>query len=245
MKKGNVIMALQLNLEKATQSLKLCLEKAGVKPIPVDVDLALDVSGSFDYYHRSGTTSALLGRLLPWGLTFDPDKKIGVHTFSTKTDHSAGPLTSENYQGFVENKIVRKVSGYGLGTLYSPVINEIMDLNKPKKTGLLGKLSFGLLGEEEKVKPLLVMFITDGENSDRAETWRAMADAQNSGRPIYFLFVGIGEWVDFEFIRDLAGDFNNAGFTYIEDLEKFVDSSDDELNEMFLQKELITFLSKV
>ncbi|MES2943527.1 MAG: hypothetical protein V4772_11725, partial [Pseudomonadota bacterium] len=77
-------MALSLNLTKAEKSLKLCLQKSGlVEPPQVDLAFVLDVSGSFDDEHRAGVTDALLTRLVPWGMTFDPDRKLDVFSFSS------------------------------------------------------------------------------------------------------------------------------------------------------------------
>ena len=76
-------MALQLDLKKAAKSLRLSLDKAGIaQDVTAEVIIDIDVSGSFEDEHEDGTTELLLTRLVPWGLTFDPDRKLDVFTFS-------------------------------------------------------------------------------------------------------------------------------------------------------------------
>lgn len=123
-------MALTLNLQKSEQTLKLCLQKKGIlTPPAIDLAILMDVSGSFEDEHVSGITTDLMARLVPWGLTFDPDRKLDVFTFSNGADRvdDVGPITETNYQGFVKNKIIRRVSGWCGGTDYSYVLEKALD----------------------------------------------------------------------------------------------------------------------
>ena len=111
-------MALQLNLEKSKAALQLCLHKAGVTQPPVmDMGVLLDVSGSFEDEHQDGTTNRLLTRLIPWGLTFDPDGKLDVTTFShgERHVHRVGSVTAANYADFVQRQVIGRVPGWNGG----------------------------------------------------------------------------------------------------------------------------------
>ena len=118
-------MALTLNLEKSRAALKLSLEKKGVVTPPrMDVGFALDVSGSYEDEHRDGLTNDLLTRLVPWALTFDPDAKLDLATFS---DGERGvvalpAVTAANYLGYVNRHVIDRVDGWCGGTDYRHVL---------------------------------------------------------------------------------------------------------------------------
>lgn len=244
--------ALTLNLTKAQQSLTLCLQKKGIITPPViDMELSMDVSGSFKQEHESGITTALMSRLVPWGLTFDPDKKLDVLTFSDGVNHVAdvGPITADNYQGFVANKIINKVPGWCHGTNYSYVIEQALRVfgwlnDQSPKTGFFGKL-FGKKNQEtEQVKrPAVSIIITDGDNSDKARTEKVLQESQDRGDKVYFIFLGISNNpTEFDFIDSLADRFPNVGIVKIKDLNAFLKLSDDELNEKLITDEFVTWL---
>ncbi len=124
-------MALQLNLEKSVEKLRLNLSKAGmVIPPVVEVCFNLDVSGSYRTEHERGDTNTLTMRLIPWGLVFDPDKKLDVFTFSDGPEnaHYVGAVNEGNYTDFVKSKIIRRVPGWGGGTTYSHVLQKNLEL---------------------------------------------------------------------------------------------------------------------
>lgn len=248
-------MSLQLNLEKATTALKLNLEKAGiVTPPALDVAFFLDVSGSFDDEHRSGITDSLLTRLVPWGLTFDPDKKMDVFTFSSgaASVHEVGAIHGNNYQGFVQNKIIEKVPGYNGGTAYSHLIDRALKHfgwagDTIKKAGFFG----GLLGKKDEVikgakKKSLVIVATDGDNNesgDKERTMRVLRESEARGDQVYYLFLGISnQGSTFPFLDKIGDAFNYTGYLNIRNLRKFVGQSDDELNTQLLNNELIAWL---
>jgi hypothetical protein len=53
---------------------------------------------------------------------------------------------------------------------------------------------------------VLNYIVTDGENSDPAETRRVLREAQDANCNIYFMFIGIGS-VDFKFLKAIADEF--------------------------------------
>ena len=115
------------------------------------------------------------------------------------------------------------------GTNYAPVINEII-----KKFG--NNSNSSIFGFNKKTEPLIypvyVIFITDGENSDKSESEKAIINASHHG--VFFQFIGIGN-ANFNFLTKLDtmnGRFiDNANFFKIENLNT---KSDDELYSLLL-----------
>jgi hypothetical protein len=249
-------MALTLNLEKSTKALVLNLQKAGIMTPPVlETAAFMDVSGSFDDEHKDGITDILLSRLTPWGLAFDPDKKMDVFTFSNgaASVHEVGAIDARNYSGFVQSRIINKVPGYNGGTAYSHLVERALKHfgwagDTVKKAGFFG----GLMGRKDQVvqgakKRSLVLVITDGDNNetgDKERTLRVLQESEARGDKVYYLFLGISnQGSTFPFLEKLGDKFNNTGFVNIRDLRKFVELSDDELNNMLLSDELLKWFA--
>lgn len=245
-------MSLQLNLEKSVATLKLSLEKAGIIKVPnLEVGVAMDVSGSFDDEHHEGITDSLLTRLVPWGLTFDPDKKVDVFTFSdgAGSAHSVGAVDANNYHGFVQKRIIGKVPGYNGGTHYSFVIEAMLKHfgwagDTVKKAGFFG----GLMGKKDTVikgekKRSLVIIITDGDNNDKQRTTEVLKQSEQRKDEVYFLFLGISnQGSSFPFLESIGDAFGNTGFKKISNLRQFVQLSDEDINGKLIDNELLTWL---
>ena len=76
-------MALQLDLNKSAETLRLSLDKAGIAAgIKAELIFDMDVSGSFEHEHEEGTTGKLIARLVPYGMVLDPDGRMDVSTMS-------------------------------------------------------------------------------------------------------------------------------------------------------------------
>jgi hypothetical protein len=244
---------LTLNLEKSKSSLRLSLEKKGILTMPVlDMALIMDVSGSFKDEHDDGVTTDLMTRLAPWGLTFDPDKKLGVLTFSNgaASAHKVGELTEQNYEGYVRRNIIGKVPGWCGATDYSYVLELALKefgwiATEAKKAGFFGKM-MGKKDEEAKTKKRsLVLFITDGDNNDKARTMQVLRESEARKDEIYFLFLGIANGGGrFEFLEKIGDAFGNTGFREITNLQDFVRKSDEDINAFLLDDELVNWLKK-
>ena len=246
-------MALQLNLEKAQASLKLCLDKAGINTPPaVELAFVLDVSGSFEDEHRAGITSTLLSRLIPWGLTFDPDQRLDVITFSngeTAVTH-VGQVDASNYSDFLEKRVIGRVPGWGGGTDYSFALEMALQtfgwIAPPvEQPGFLARL-FGAKPRRQQAlahRRSLVIFVTDGENFDEKRTQAVLRATQARQDGVYFLFLGISnQKTPFNFLKKIQTEFSNTGFLQIDKLKEFVNQSDDALNQAFLTAELSAWL---
>lgn len=247
-------MALQLDLKKSAQSLRLSLDKAGVPAnIRAELIFDMDVSGSFEHEHEEGTTGALFSRLVPYGMVLDPDGKVDLFTFSNGPEnaHHVGTVTPDDCDDYIVRKVVDKVPGWNGGTSYSYVLERNLQhfgwlpMDRPAP-GFFSRF-FGL-GETVTAvakKRSIVIFITDGENdkADEARTMHVLEASQNRGDQVYFLFMGACEdTVEFKFLNTIADRFRNTGVVIVRDLDSFVNLSDDELNARLLVPELLEWL---
>ncbi|WP_370674345.1 VWA domain-containing protein [Pleomorphomonas sp. PLEO] len=249
-------MVLQLNLQKSAKSLRLSLDKAGVRPdFKADLIFDLDVSGSFEHEHEEGTTSKLIARLVPYGMVLDPDGQMDVFTFShgQGSVHHVGTVTPDNCEDYVIRNVFGMVPGWGGGTTYSHVLEANLrhfGWLPMEAGGWLSRFLFGASKPDHKEKKRsIIIFVTDGENepADHARATRILEESQERGDQVYFLFVGAceHEGVDFEFLQEIAGRFRNTGLVIIRDLDSFVDLSDEQLNERLLGPELLEWLKRV
>lgn len=250
-------MALNLDLNKSAQALQLSLQKAGIiTPPQVDLAFNLDVSGSFDDEHQDGLTNALMVRLVPWGMVFDPDKKLDVFTFSDGPGHvhHVGDVTPDTCDDYVRRKIIRKVPGYNGGTDYSYVIERNLEHfgwkptngTAPAKRGLFGGMFGGgksAPNQSAEKRRSIVIHVTDGENSDKRRTEQVLAESEARKDGVYFLFLGVSNQnARFPFIDELGERFGNVGFVGISNVGKWVQQSDEDINRALLGDELLVWL---
>lgn len=196
----------------------------GLNNQKAQVVLALDFSGSMSELYRKGYVQKLVERLLPIGMAFDDNQEVDFYLFTDDSKKLPENLTAANIEGYIDQKVRGKYSMGG--TNYAPVIKAITK-EFAKKKGLLG-----LGGYQTMDYPVYVIFITDGDNSDKAETEKAIIEASNTG--IFFQFVGIGS-DRFPFLEKLdtmpGRNVDNANFFAVEDLHS---KSDDDLYKLLL-----------
>jgi len=253
-------MAITLNLQKSQAALQLNLQKAGIiTPPSVEMMFILDVSGSFETEHINGTTNDLITRLVPWGMTFDPDKKLDLLTFSNGPNsvQNVGPVTDANYKDFVKKNIINKVEGWNGGTDYSYALEEslkefgwigegIGGAAPAEKPGFFGKLfskkeTPAITAPTSQKRKSLVIFVTDGENSDRDRTTKILQESENRHDGCYFLFIGVGHG-NFSYLKQAGDKFANTAFYEIKDLKKFISMSDEDLYGELMQEELMSWM---
>ena len=220
---------MQLDLRK--QIVLDLKKKAGLEGQKASVILALDKSGSMESLFRNGFVQRLVERILPVGLGFDDDGEVELYIFHSNAKRHKVPI-SENTLNTIVPDVIRQYDYQG--TNYAPPINLILDQwIGPKSSGFMG------MGKKERpnkklLNPVYVIFVTDGENFDRAETKDILREASNY--PIFFQFVGIGRET-FQFLRkldDLDGRVvDNANFFQANDLDKI---SDSELYELLMSE---------
>ncbi len=246
-------MALKLDLTKSAQSLRLSLDKAGVAPsIKAELIFDIDVSGSFEHEHEEGTTSALVARLVPYGMVLDPDGQVDLFTFSDGPGnaHHVGTVTPDSADRYILRNVIDKVPGWNGGTTYSYVLERNLQhfgwLPREQPGGFFSRFFGGAKEVAATVrKRSIVIFITDGENdpSDNARTMQVLEASQNRGDQVYFLFMGAcDKTVEFRFLNTIAERFRNTGVVIVRDLEGFVALSDEEMNARLLVPELLEWL---
>lgn len=263
--------ALRFDLTKAENVLRFSLEKVGVvTPPEAEVAFLIDVSGSFERDHVNGETNLLLTRLVPWSMVFDPDKKIDVFTFSggSGSAHYVGDANVKNYANYVNDRVIRKVPGWGGGTQFTPIFRKVIQhmgwgkhftttvgLSLPQKERSFFDRLFGRNKPKEKPvdahivtrtregKTALVIMVTDGENYDKEQTRGVLLEASEYRYNVFFLFLGIERNDrEFEFLRDINETLENVGFVRIPDIRKFVRLDDEQINAQLLVPKLITWL---
>lgn len=247
-------MALQLDLNKSAQSLRLSLDKAGVSAsIKAELIFDMDVSGSFEHEHEEGTTSTLFSRLVPYGMVLDPDGRVDLFTFShgPENAHHVGTVTPDDCDNYIVRKVIDKVPGWKGGTSYSYVLERNLQhfgwlpMDRPAPGFFTRFFGGGRTAEPVAKKRSIVIFITDGENdkSDEARTMQVLQASQDRRDEVYFLFMGACEdTVEFKFLNTIADRFRNTGVVIVRDLDTFVTLSDDELNARLLVPELLDWL---
>jgi hypothetical protein len=203
----------------------------GLENQKAQVILALDFSGSMDHLYRTGKVQELVERMLPLGLAFDDNGEVDFYLFESGVKKLPENITLANVNGYINNKVMGKYSMGG--TNYAPVINAIVKDFANAQSG--GFLSFGKGKTYPTLdNPVYVIFVTDGENSDKREAEEAIIEASKSG--IFFQFVGIGN-AGFYFLDkldNLSGrNIDNANFFKVPDLST---KSDDDLYSLLLNE---------
>lgn len=203
----------QENFVQLKRKVTLAVKRVGLEGQRARVALALDISVSMRRMFESGTVQRVCERLLALGVKFDDNGAVDIFLFGNK-DYDVGELSEENFYGFVEQQIVSQYRLEGK-TNYAGVINRIVE----KYT-------------TEPGDPAYILFITDGDNHDKAEAEEAIVKA--SKFPIFWQFVGIGGST-FEFLDKLdtmSGRFiDNANFFALNDIDRV---SDDDLYQRML-----------
>jgi hypothetical protein len=211
---GSDLSAIQLIKKRAETVSSLCLKKGISETTKSRVAVVLDYSYSMSALYSTGFVQKLLERMMPLGIRFDDNSAIDVFLFHDKA-YELGEVTLENFTGYVNRDVTKKYSMGG--TCYSPVVNMI---NK-KYT-------------EEKGDVAYVIFITDGDCSDKENSEKAIKNASENG--IFWQFVGIGR-ANFGFLEkldDMPGrKIDNANFFQVKDLDKM---SDENLYEKMMDE---------
>lgn len=202
-----------LNLRKEKIQ-TLCLEKPTLLNNKARVALCLDFSGSMRNLYKNGTVQAIIERILPIAMQFDDDGEMELWLFDNGFRHLE-PINLKNYYGYVEKNIIGK--WHMGGTEYAPVINDIKKTYIDKNPAKISNY---------------VIFITDGDNSDKPATTSTIKEV--SKYPIFFEFIGIGgdRFSYLEKLDDLDGRYvDNADFFSVKDVNKM---SDDEIYKKLL-----------
>lgn len=181
------------------------------------VALVMDYSGSMFDLYKNGDVQDTITRLLPIALKFDDNGELESWIFTT--GYMKRPaITQNNYEDYAKKKIMGSSMCMG-GTEYAPVLKDIVNF---------------YVNENPNDVPAFIIFITDGDNSDKDETDKVIKKIANYN--MFVQFIGIG-YADFRYLRsldDMEGRAcDNTGFTAVSDMNKM---RDDELyNEILRQ----------
>lgn len=244
-------------LEEAKQVLTLNLVKQGISTPPkIDAIIGMDVSGSFDDEHKDGLTNALMNRLIPWAMLFDPDQKMESYAFSAGVA-KLEDVTLKNYANYIEKEVIG-CSGYGRGTNYAPILSQVLEdfgwtgvgqstTAEPAKTSFFGKM-FGKTETPATTtvagarRPSLVFFVTDGDNFDEAETNRVLSASQARGDKVFFQMIAVGNGSYFKYLNELASKYTNVAFQHIPDMNKWIALDDEALNNTIISNDLVNWI---
>lgn len=167
------------NLEAVTINLK---KKTGIdySTLKSRVKLVLDYSGSMGNMYLDGTVQQVITQLLPFAIKFDDDGELDCYLFSNGYKKISA-CTVSNYSNYVKT-VINNAHFSMSGTEYAPVLKAI---HKSVKQNV----------------PDFIIYITDGDNSDKPETNKIIMDMSTDN--CFIMFIGIG----------------NASFNYLENLD--------------------------
>lgn len=191
------------------------VKKSNISADTARVVFVLDHSGSMRTMYKDGTVQDVLERIFPIAMCFDDNAEMEFYWFDS-IFKELEPVNYSTIDGYVNKVILSKKDHFG-GTCYAPIMNEI--LNRYAK-------------KEPMNIPTFVIFITDGNNSDKAAAKAVLTEASRYN--IFWKFVGIGD-EKFDFLNrldNLKGRYiDNANFINISNLSSI---SDNELYSQLL-----------
>ena len=232
-----------INLEKRAETVGIVLAKRNIAKAPtVRVGVALDISGSTKQMYARGVIQETVDRLLAIAMKFDDNGEIDMWSFTDGFDRLE-IADANSYGNYVTRNILDNpaVSKWG-ATSYAPVIRDMVRhyFGGLGVLGFLGKL-FGAdnTANQGGQQAAMVMFITDGANSDHAEAEMILRECEN--KKVYFQMVGVGPVREFGFIRQMADRLPNVGFVNFSSLEM----ADDEIYDSLLSEEFCGWVKTI
>lgn len=181
---------------------KAAIDESGLAGKKAQVILVLDISGSTRGLYQSGAIQSVTEKALALGLNFDDDGEIPVVLFGERA-HDGEVATAKNIVGYTK-KFVTDKHDLEQDTKYAKALRAVSKHIKPK-------------GD-----PTFVMFVTDGDNSDRSETTELVREL--SKLPTFIQFIGVGTGTEFAYLKkldELTGRaVDNCGFCAAPDATK-------------------------
>ncbi len=148
------------------------LEQQGLSGHNAKLVMCLDISGSMHKLYDKGAMAELVQRVLALDLLLDENGGVEVFLFGAEAYHF-GAVNVDNYQTFVADMLARH--RLESGTHYGKAMNLVRQHYKDVAIGL----------------PVYVLFVTDGDTSDRKESEQQIVEASREG--IFWQFMAIGE----------------------------------------------------
>ncbi len=160
------------DLAALMQESGLALGQQGLSEHSAKMAICLDISGSMHKLYDKGAMAELVQRVLALDLLLDEDGEVEIFLFGADAYHF-GAVNATNYQTFVADMLARH--RLESGTHYGKAMNLVRQHYKDSVTEL----------------PVYVLFVTDGDTSDRKESERQIVEASREG--IFWQFMAIGE----------------------------------------------------
>lgn len=238
-----------INLDKKTEAAGIVLTKRKLtNPPSCEVGVAIDISGSMQDEYRDGIVQDVAERLFALAMRFDLDKKLDVWTYDDAEPTYVGPVVLDNIENFVKNEIINNgsVKKWG-GTNYAPALRAIRDhyftgTKKVTKSGgffgMFKKETVEETGGAANGSPVLLFFITDGENFDHDSFEKILRELRTQN--IYIQIVGIGN-ANLRYVNRVADAEPNVGFCQITDVRKL---TDEQMMEMVVTEEFAGWIKK-
>lgn len=171
------------------------------------VALAMDYSGSMNRLYYNGSVQNVITRLLPIALKFDDNGELESWLFSNQEERLSA-VNVNNYENYVQKVMMKARMSMG-GTNYAPALKDMVKYYKDI---------------EPSSVPAFIIFITDGENFDKAETNKIIKEL--SSYNIFVQFIGIGN-EKFTYLKSLDNMegrvHDNTGFIAVKDMNKMTD----------------------
>lgn len=171
------------------------------------VALAMDYSGSMGDLFSNGSVQDVITRLLPIALKFDDNGELESWLFSESKERLKA-VTIKNYQNYVKS-VMLKANMHMDGTNYAPVLKDMIKYYKDI---------------EPSSVPAFIIFITDGENWDVAQTDSVVKELSNYN--MFVQFIGIGN-ENFKYLKSLDNmkgrKHDNTGFIAVRDINQMTD----------------------
>lgn len=196
----------KLDLRK--KQVGIILEKNNLQDEKAQVSILIDWSGSMYDNVYLKVVQKIVERILPIALSMDKDKTMSTWIFTGGFKRIVD-VTEKNYDGFVQDKIIKPYDMPRGGTTFLPVLTDTW-----KEHG------------DSKIPTFIIMF-TDGNNDDEETTERFLKHHENDN--VYLHIVGIGK-EKFCFVNRIK--FKNVKFTKIENIDK---ATDEFLYETFIE----------
>lgn len=223
-------ISLEKNIEKDAPKLldlskkaAVSLKKHGLEEHRAKVALCLDISISMSQLYSSGLIQSFVEKILALGCRLDDDGAIDIFLFGEE-GHQPNPVTYQDFNGYV-SRIIKK-HPLEPDTRYSTAIEMVRNHYTKYKYERSEPCQLDV--------PVYVMFLTDGQPSDKAASTRALKNA--SFEPIFWQFMGVGR-TDFSYLEkldDLSGRFvDNADFFSVNSLTQY---NDEQLYEQLINE---------
>lgn len=225
-----------LDLQKSKQVVLNLTKELGLGDQKAQVVLAIDYSGSMGHLYHNGTVQKIVERLVPIAMAFDDNEAMEVYRFDHNYRRMTTDVTPTNYKDYVDKHIFK--GGMG-GTEYAPVMKAIISeaTSGGVSKSILSKLFGGKTVSDKQPAeyPTYVIFITDGDCSDKAKALQTIKECSNL--PIFWQFVGIGHasFRTLEQLDTVSGRvLDNANFFSIRNTQDLATMSDEDLYQKYL-----------